>query len=423
MTYALLHLYNACWTPVLLLLRLIALWSPKTRLALKGRRSTMNRLKDQLKPDRPVVWLHAASLGEYEMGIPVLDEFKARQPNHQVVVSFFSPSGYEVAIRRPSDHLYVYLPWDQFSGMKSFLDILRPELALFVKYEIWPICMQLLGKRGIPSYMISGLFRENQVFFVWYGRLMRSALRAFRHIFVRNEQSMALLRNIGIQQVSVCGDTRFERVTQTLDQLEPLPLIRDFFEGGSLNIVAGSTWPEDEALLLDWLTPQEEAVKLVLAPHEVNPAHLDEIRARLTIPYLFYSELEDFPPGERTQHLREARVLVVDTIGLLRKIYRYAEVAYVGGGFSGKLHNTLEPAVFGIPIVIGPKFHRFPEAVEMQRRKGLFPVAGPGDLGLLMERLLSTPGFRSDSGRRNADYVRENLGATGKIIDVIGGLV
>lgn len=411
-----LWIYNALWYPARAVLELLALRHAKTRLAVAGRKETLERLRAGLEPGRPVCWLHAASLGEYEMGLPVLDALRARHPEYQVVVSFFSPSGYEVVRKRETDHLCVYLPWDQYGPMNAFIQALNPRVALFVKYEVWPICLEVLRQRGIPAFLISAHFRRQQVFFRWYGGLMRKALRSYQRIFVRSPHSLELLDRIGLKDTEVCGDTRFERVTQTLENLEPLPFMSDFLDGQTLTVVAGSTWPEDESPLLSWLPSQEPGVKLILAPHEIDRAHLDQIRELIHVPYLMYTELEELGPAVRTERLRTARLLVLDTIGLLRKVYRYAGVAYVGGGHSGKLHNTLEPAVFGIPIIIGPHYDRFPEAVEMRRRKGLFAVGDTRQLGELMRKFKSMPGYREESGEHNAAYVRENLGATEKIL-------
>lgn len=418
-----LHLYNALWTPVKGFLRLSSRPGSKTRRALEGRRAAYPRLQRELQAGKPVCWLHAASLGEYEMGLPVLDEFARRHPDYQIVVTFFSPSGYEVVSRRPSPHIYVYLPWDQWGPMRDFIGLLNPRVALFVKYEIWPICLEVLAGKGIPAFLISALFRPGQAFFRWYGAPMRRALRTFSHIFTQNEDSLELLRGIGIDQASIGGDTRFERVSQTLKDLEPLPYVEQFKEGSTLCLVAGSTWPEDERILLEWLPSQPPGLKLVLAPHEVDVAHIDRIREEVSLPFLAYTSLDEMDASVRKERLRIARVLIVDTIGLLRKMYRYAEVSFVGGGFSGKLHNTLEPAVFGIPIVIGPHFSKFPEAIEMQQRKGLFPVGDTHQLRELMRRFLSESDYREESGRRNEEFVRENLGATQKIADFIDDIL
>jgi 3-deoxy-D-manno-octulosonic-acid transferase len=414
-----LRIYNALWYPVRALLELVALRNSKTRLAVKGRKETLARLAKGLDPGRPVCWLHAASLGEYEMGLPVLETIKSRHPDHQIVISFFSPSGYEVVQKRETGHLCVYLPWDQHGPMTEFVQTLNPRVALFVKYEVWPVCLHILAKRNVPVFLISALFRENQIFFRWYGGLMRKALRSYRRIFVQNQRSLKLLESIGIGEVEICGDTRFERVTQTLENLEPLPFMNDFLENSTLTVVAGSTWPEDESTLLSWLPSQEAGVKLILAPHEIDSSHLNQIRELVHVPYLMYTELEELDPAVCTERLRTARLLVLDTIGLLRKVYRYAGVAYVGGGYSGKLHNTLEPAVFGIPIIIGPKYDRFPEALEMRRRKGLFTVEDTRQLGELMRKFKNMPGYREESGGHNSAYVRENLGATEKILTCI----
>ncbi len=411
-----LRIYNALWCPARASLKLVALRSSKTRLAVNGRKETLARLAKGLDPERPVCWLHAASLGEYEMGLPVLEAIQSRYPDHQIVISFFSPSGYEVVQKRETGYLCVYLPWDQYGPMNDFIETLNPRVALFVKYEVWPVCLHILAKRNVPVFLISALFRENQVFFRWYGGLMRKALRSYRKIFVQNQRSLNLLKRIGIEEAEICGDTRFERVTQTLENLEPLSFMNDFLEGNTLTVVAGSTWPEDESTLLSWLPSQEAGVKLILAPHEIDRTHLDRIRELIHVPYVMYTELEELDPAVCTERLRTARLLVLDTIGLLRKVYRYAGVAYVGGGYSGKLHNTLEPAVFGIPIIIGPNFDRFPEAVEMQRRKGLFTAADTRQLGELMRKFKNMPGYREEIGEHNAAYVRENLGATEKIL-------
>ncbi len=406
--------YNLALRLTSFFLGFIAWFHPKIHRFVSGRKLSFAQLEKAFSNGDRVLWVHTASLGEFEQGLPVIQQLKAHYPDYKVLVTFFSPSGYEVKKDSEVAHCVTYLPLDTQKRVARFLDLARPQLAIFVKYEVWPNYYRELGRRKIPLLMISARFRKGQAYFRWYGGLMRQALRTPSHIFVQDENSLTLLNSLGITQTSVSGDTRFDRVSEILDRDNRLAFM-DTFTNGSLCLVGGSTWPEDEALLVPFINQYAGPVKYVLAPHDIKEAHILKLRESIRKKVVLYSR--------RTEAgLQEAEVLILDTIGLLTRIYSYADLAYVGGGFATGLHNTLEPAVFGIPVLIGPNYRGFSEAVALVERGGLLVASRREDYNSIVEHLLSDPVFRKATGEINASYVRQNRGATTRIMDYIRSL-
>ncbi|MBC9794383.1 3-deoxy-D-manno-octulosonic acid transferase [Sinomicrobium sp. FJxs] len=411
-----LFIYNILVSLAGLLLKVIALFHKKTGLFVNGRKMVFTALKQQIAPGDRVIWFHTASLGEFEQGLPVIEKVKAGFPEHKILVTFFSPSGYEVKKNSKTADIITYLPLDTKSKVKKFLDIVQPELAVFVKYEFWPNYLHALKKRGINTILISAIFRKNQLFFKPYGGFMRRSLRTFTRFFVQDEQSKTLLNNAGIEQVTVSGDTRLDRVSEILLRDNSLDFMEAFRDNRPC-FVAGSTWPEDEELLTHLINQNNTDTKFVLAPHHIKPSHNEELKRSIRKKVALYSEREG-------KNLSEYDVLIADTIGILTRIYSYADMAYVGGGMgSTGLHNILEPAVFGIPVIIGKHYSRFKEANELVALGGTLSVSGKEQLYDAFLKLTKNEPFRKETGQINAGYIKKNKGAVIQILEFIRTLL
>lgn len=396
-------------------LRLIAKFNHKIKLFVNGRKRTFPVLENALAPSDKTIWMHVASLGEYEQGLPLLEKLKAKYPNHKLLLTFFSPSGYQVKKGKTPADVVVYLPMDTLKNAKVFLDMVNPRFAIFIKYEIWPNYLHELQKRGTATLLVSGIFSKKQVYFKWFGSFMRKSLRTFSHFFVQEGHSKELLKSIGFQNVTVSGDTRFDRVNAILERDNTLDFMEGF-KGDSLCFVAGSTWPEDERILVKYINSSTKGIKFVLAPHNIKTAHIENLKTSIDQKVLCYSELT-------ANTIADIDVLIVDTIGLLTKIYSYADFTYVGGGFATGLHNTLEPAVFGVPVIFGPKYHNFNEAVDLVNLKGGLSVKDQNEFDTTMERLLSDPDLAIRTGNGNIQYIQRKIGATQTVMQYIGNLI
>jgi len=382
--------------------------STKTKAFVAGRKALWTQLKG-IPQNKKVVWMHCASLGEYEQGLPVLTALKNNHPEYFYLVTFFSPSGYEVRKNHGIADLVTYLPWDTKADVKRFVALVNPVMALLVKYEFWPNLIRELQRKEVPLYLISGLFRQNQRFFKPWGNSQRKLLREFAHLFVQNEASLKLLQSIGVQQVSVSGDTRFDRVGAAK---EPLAFM-DTFVGARKCIVAGSTWPEDEALLLEAIRQTPKDWCWLIAPHEMHEAKLNHLMAQLPKGSLRYTQNEEAT-------FDGCPVLVLDTIGMLGRSYPYASLAYVGGGMgTSGLHNILEPAAEGVPIVIGKNYDTFPEAKDLIDLGGVISVATADACSKQLSILQENDALREEKGSTNKNYVRTNQGATAKTLSLL----
>ena len=356
------------------------------------------------------IWFHAASLGEFEQGRPLIEAIRARYPEYGILLTFFSPSGYEVRKNYRGADVVCYLPFDKRRNVRKFLDIAHPCMAFFIKYEFWKNYLDELHKRQIPVYSVSSIFRRGQVFFKWYGGTYRNVLRDFSHLFVQNELSKRFLAKIGIQQVTVVGDTRFDRVLQIRDEAKDLPLV-ERFKNGATTFIAGSSWQPDEDLFIDYFNNHPE-VKMIIAPHVIDENHLVEITGKLKRPYVFYTRADE-------RNIAKADCLIVNCFGLLSSIYRYGEIAYIGGGFGVGIHNTLEAAVYGIPVIFGPKYQNFQEAVGLIEAGGAYSIKNREELYGLLDRLLADETFRKEAGAKAGAYVTGHAGATDKILGMI----
>ncbi|WP_181899511.1 3-deoxy-D-manno-octulosonic acid transferase [Flagellimonas nanhaiensis] len=394
-----------------LALNIIAAFNPKIRLFVLGRKKSFSQLESNISGYDKVVWMHVASLGEFEQGLPVLESIRTNYPDYKIVLTFFSPSGFEVKKNTQAADLVVYLPMDTITNARKFMDIVHPSLAIFVKYEIWPNYLSELNKRKVPTLLVSAIFSKRQIFFKPFGGFMRNALKSFAHFFVQDETSKKLLNSISFENVTVSGDTRFDRVSKILEQNNELSFMNNF-KGESMCLVSGSTWPEDEKILIDYINSVKSSVKFVIAPHEIKPTHVDNIIDALDKKTVCYSKMGD-------SNLEDFEVLVIDTIGLLTKVYSYADIAYVGGGFATGLHNTLEPAVYGIPVIIGPNYKGFKEAEDLVEKEGILSISGSEEFNTLMDKFITAETEREKTGKINSDYVQSNRGATTLILQQI----
>ena len=388
----------------------VSLFNPKIKLFVQGRKSVFKKLEQSLSSTDRIIWVHCASLGEFEQGLPIIERLKKDYNQHKIVVTFFSPSGYEVKKNSAVADVITYLPLDTKSNVKRFLDLVHPELVIFVKYEFWLNYLDELKNRKINTILVSGIFRPSQSFFKWHGQWMQQYLKAFNHFFVQNEPSKNLLESININNVTIAGDTRYDRVSEILNRDNSLDFIAAFKQD-RLTIVYGSSWEDDEAIYIDYLN-QSNNVKHIIAPHNIHANKIDQLEQKITKKVVKFSNMED-------KNLDEFDVFIIDTIGLLTKIYSYADIAYVGGAFKTGLHNILEPAVFGIPIVIGPKFSKFQEAVDLVARKGAFSINNQKEYHALMHSLVNDASFRTSTGHINTNSVTENAGAINSIMHYI----
>jgi len=409
-------LYNLAIYVTSLFLPIIAFFSTKVNLFINGRKSVFTELKKHITEKDSAIWIHAASLGEYEQGLPIVEKLKAEYPSFKIVVSFFSPSGYEVIKNTTKADLVTYLPLDTKNNAKRFIKHLQPKVAIFIKYEIWPNMLKELHKSGIPILLISAIFKSDQIYFKWYGGFMRNALQKFSHFFLQDSKSLKLLNSIGMDNTTISGDTRFDRVSEILQQDNSLEFM-DSLTQNYLCFVMGSTWSEDEEFLVDYINASSHEMKYVIAPHRIIPKDIERLQQSINKQSVLLSESSENFSGE-------PQVLIVDSIGLLTKIYSYADIAYVGGAFlKGGLHNTLEPAVFGIPVIIGPNYEGFKEAEELVKLNGIIPVRDKAEFTKLADKLILDSNFRLTTGDINVSYINKNKGASIQVMNHIRTLI
>jgi len=394
-------------------LKLIALFNHKIKLGVEGRSETFKKLHEHIHKDDNVIWFHCASLGEYEQGLPVFRVLREKYKTFKIVLTFFSPSGYEIRKNTNVADVVVYLPLDTKRNARIFLDLVHPKFTVFVKYDIWPNYLNTLKKRNLRAILISASFRESQSYFKFYGSRMRKALLGFEHIFVQNEASKRLLESISIKHVTVSGDTRYDRVSQQLELDNSLDFISEFKENKTC-LVFGSSWPEDEALFVSYINENaSKGTKFIIAPHNIKVNQIENLIKNLEPKTLLFSEKEG-------KTISEYSVFIIDTIGLLSKIYSYADIAYVGGAMGTKgLHNILEPAVFGIPIVIGKNYQKFPEAIQMIDEAGVNSISNYSELKTAFDTLIETKIERQRLGTLNKNFVDQNKGAISIIAEYI----
>jgi len=406
----LLFFYNLLTHIASYFLKVIGLFNPKMKLFVNGRKNVFQKLQEAIATTDKTIWIHCASLGEFEQGLPIIEQLKKQYLNHKIVVSFFSPSGYEVKKNSPIADVIVYLPLDTRTNANRFLHVVHPDIAIFVKYEFWPNYLAELKHRNIKTLLVSGIFREDQAFFKSYGKWMQNSLQSFDHFFVQNEASKILLNNIQFKNVTVAGDTRFDRVSEILKRDNSLDFIQTFKQD-KITIVYGSSWSDDENIYLDYLNSSKN-IKHIIAPHDIKPHKIEKLKNSITKSVLLFSEKEGKNPEEYD-------VLIIDTIGLLTKIYSYSDIAYVGGAFKTGLHNTLEPAVFGVPVIIGPEFQKFQEAIDLVDRKGILTVSNKEMYTAVINKFVDSEQYRLTTGKINSNYIHQQAGSTTKILNYL----
>ena len=405
-------LYNFILFIAEYLLKIIAFFSPKINLFVSGRKTVFDTLSQKIKNNDQTIWFHAASLGEYEQGLPVIEKIKEQYPTHKIILTFFSPSGYEVRKNNTVADVTIYLPLDTKANAEHFITLAHPEMVFFIKYEFWINYLTVLKNNQTPTYLISGIFRENQLFFKWYGGFYRKALNTFTHFFVQNEKSKGLVQQLGKTNVTVSGDTRFDRVVAILEKDNTLPFISEF-KNNTTTIVIGSSWPKDEDLLVDYINSTNQSVKFIIAPHNIKPEQIAQLKSSISKKTILFSEMKN-------QNLAYYDVFIIDTIGILTKIYSYADIAYVGGGFGNPgVHNILEPATFGVPIIIGSNYSHFAEATALVKLKGCTSISNQKELQENMDILILNLALQKEKGLMCSDFVQKNKGAIHTIMEYI----
>jgi len=406
-------LYNILILVSGFVLKIAALFNKKINLFIDGRKQTFFKLQQAIGKTDEVIWIHCASLGEFEQGRPIIEKLKLKFPTKKVVLTFFSPSGYEVRKNYENADVVCYLPLDSVQNAKKFLEIVHPSLVIFVKYEFWPNLLKEIKINNIQTLLVSGIFRKSQPFFKGYGGWMRKSLTAFSHFFVQDENSKQLLNGINFNNVTVSGDTRFDRVFEITKQNNKLSFIEEFIDN-KYTVVAGSTWKEDETMLVDYINNSaSENEKFILAPHNINAKDIDDLKSNISKKVVLLSEKDN-------ENLSNYQVFIIDTVGILTKIYSYANLAYVGGGFTKTgVHNVLEPATFGIPILIGPNYHKFNEATDLVKNKSCFVINDSKELSLHLDEFFQYEKKRLKAGQSAQKYVVDKTGATAKILNYL----
>ena len=405
-------------------------FNEKVRKMWRGEHEAFRILKEMVDPDAKYVWFHAASLGEFEQGRPLMEQLRKEHPEYKILLTFFSPSGYEVRKNYEGADIITYLPLDTITNARRFLRLIRPVMAFFIKYEFWYNYLHILKHRNVPVYSVSSIFRPDQVFFKWYGRQYGRVLNCFTHFFVQNELSKELLAKIGIHNVSIVGDTRFDRVLQIKEAAKQLPIVEAFIEvrGEKQEVrdyqkphvfVAGSSWPPDEEIFIKFFNAHPDW-KLIIAPHVIGEDHLKQIEKLLEgRKVIRYSECSDYSENsECLERLADADVLIVNCFGLLSSIYHYGDVAYVGGGFGVGIHNLLEAAVWDVPVFFGPNNQRFQEAQGLKKSGG-FEISNYEDFEKQMNRFMADEAYLKDQGRMAGQYVKGRAGATQEVLSSV----
>ncbi len=391
--------------------RLISPFHRKAGLMTKGQRQTFNILKEKRIPGAEYIWFHASSLGEFEQGRPLIEEIKSQFPQYKILLTFFSPSGYEVRKNYECADIVCYLPFDLPRNVIRFLDIVQPKMTIFIKYEFWMNYLCNCQKRNIPTYIISAVFRPDQIFFRWYGKDYRKVLNTYEWLFVQAQSSLDLLKKYNINNTSVSGDTRFDRVYHICEQNKTLPVIEKFAGNSSFTLVAGSSWPKDEDIFIEYFNEQP-GMKLIIAPHEIHEDHLQSILSKLRCPAIKYSEAT-------TENVQDKDCLIIDCFGLLSATYRYGNMAYVGGGFGTGIHNILEAAVYGIPVIFGPNYQKFREAHDLIASGGGFSIENEIEFNNIADKLTTNKNALEIASKNAKTYVTDNLGATQVIMNKI----
>jgi 3-deoxy-D-manno-octulosonic-acid transferase len=405
-------LYNTGIFIYTALVHLMTLFSSKALLWVKGRKGWQTRLGEKINPEDRKIWIHCSSLGEFEQGRPIIEAIKKEHPEFKIVLTFFSPSGFEIRKNYSEADCVEYLPADFPGNAKKFIELVRPEFVIFVKYEFWNNYITELYNKGIPLYLVSGIFRQGQHFFKWYGSFFRSILRMFEKIFVQDEQSLELLNRIGLKNTVRAGDTRFDRVLRITGTARDISQI-ETFRGGEKLFLAGSSWKRDEEIITQYINSHPDKMKWVFAPHEIDKGNIERLEKLLDVKVVRFSM---FNP-----EAADARVLIIDNIGMLSSAYQYAYIAAIGGGFGKGIHNILEPACWKIPVIFGPNYKKFREAVDLINKNGAMSFNSYETFSELVGKLISEEGYYIKAAETAGQYITENTGATARILKEIFG--
>jgi len=394
-----------------LAIHIAAIFNEKARLWVRGRRGWKEKLYDAFSKNDRVYWFHCASLGEFEQGRPVIEGLKIREPEIKILLTFYSPSGYE--IRRNYEHadLIMYLPADYPSNARSFLSIVKPEKVIFIKYEFWFNYIKQLRKQSIPLYLVSGIFRPGHYFFKFYGKRFLKALKDFEHLFVQDSQSESLLREHGVERITTGGDTRFDRVYEISQKAQELPLLKEF-KGNMSLVIGGSTWPPDEEIICKYINDSKTDERWIIAPHEIGESHIAMIENLLSVAVIRYS-------AAKGKSLDAFKVLIIDNIGILSSAYRYGDIAVIGGGFGKGIHNVLEPASWGLPVLFGPEHIKFREALVLIKAGGAFSFNSYDEFANISDSLFGEPEGLKEASVSASVYVKSKLGATAIVLNTI----
>lgn len=403
------------------LIRVTSVFDKKAALWIKGREQYWLVLEKIFagplfnKPGRKLAWFHCASLGEFEQGRPIIEAFKKQHPQYLILITFYSPSGYEVRKAYTGADIILYLPLDTRSNVRKFVEMVKPDIVFYIKYEFWLNFLSYLQSKHIPTILVSAVFRPDQHFFKGYGEWPRKVLQGFTRIFVQNEDSKELLQFIGIKNVEISGDTRFDRVAAVAAKPKEIEIARAFSENHRV-LVAGSIWPADEELIFKLIGQNRHKIRFIIAPHEINPDHIDSLMQKAGNKAVQFSKTN---AGE----VKNAEILIIDSIGMLSQLYQYGTIAYIGGGFGVGIHNILEAAAFGLPVFFGPNYQKFNEARELLELKGAFEVTKPEELVLKTDELLSDPAKLSNASSVSKNFVRNGCGATAIILNRVNELI
>ena len=412
--------YNTSIKAYGLALKLASGFNKKAKLWVDGRKNWEQQIANKIKPSDKVLWVHCSSLGEFEQGRPVIEALKENYPNHKIAVSFFSPSGYEIRKNYTGADVIFYLPLDTKANAEKLINVLHPELLVLVKYEYWFNLITALHQKNIPTIVVSAIFRESQNFFKKEGNnWFAQKLNLISHFFIQNQKSKILLDSIGIQQSTLAGDTRFDRVKQIVHQNNQLDFM-DQFKNDSKLIVVGSSWPKDEELFIQLINEKlNKDWKILFAPHNLHEKEIEAFTTKLSVPIIKFSDLN----STSSEDLNQAKVFILNTIGILSKVYAYADITYIGGGFGAGIHNTLEAVTYGNPVVFGPKYKKFQEAVDLIEVGGGFTIANQEEFNAIFSRLINDESFRKDAGQKAGDFVQQSPNATAMIMDYVKTIV
>ena len=406
-------IYNIVILQIKSLLFILKFFNSKIRSFVEERKKVLEILEKTISKTDNYIWIHVASLGEYEQGLPIFKEIKSLYKNHKIVLSFFSSSGYQVRKTNPIGDITVYLPLDTSKNSRKFVSLINPKMVFFVKYEFWPNYLQNLKKNSTPTFLLAGLFRKNHWFFRWYGSGFLNLLKSsITHFFVQNKDSIDLLINNNITNCTLMGDSRFDRVNTLLDQNNNIENIKEFI-GNRICFVGGSTWKEDESLMIDYINKNNNNLVWIIAPHQINLKHITDFQQRIKRKSILHSNLNQ-------NNITTTKVLIIDSIGILTKLYSYSDISYVGGGMGNSgLHNILEPAIFKNPILIGKNYINFPEARDLISKNGAISVKDSKEFENILNELIENKRKRVIMGGNNFDYIKSNLGATKNVISYL----